>query len=87
MVDPPQLSSLLRILASRKVSHRSEHALIHAPKLASVGVDGPDIDRAEARYRRDDRERLRAQVAVGDLRAAKDVMLRQAERDAAEARA
>ena len=49
--------------------------------LASVGVDGPDIDRAEDRYRRNDRERLRAQLATGELTAARDVMLTQAARE------
>ena len=49
--------------------------------LASVGVDGLEIDRAEDRYRRNDRERLRAQVETGDLRAAQDVMLRQEQRE------
>ena len=49
--------------------------------LASVGVDGPEIDRAEDKYRRNDRERLRAQVETGDLRAAREVMLRQESRE------
>ena len=49
--------------------------------LASVGVDGLEIDRAEDKYRRNDRERLRAQVETGDLRAAQDVMLRQEQRE------
>ena len=49
--------------------------------LECVGVDGPDIDRAEDRYRRNDKERLQAQVASGDLRAARDVILTQVARD------
>ena len=49
--------------------------------LASVGVDGPEIDRAEDKYRRNDRERLRAQVETGDLRAAREVMMRQDARE------
>jgi len=48
--------------------------------LDCIGVDGPDIDRAEADYRRRDKERLRAQVESGDLRAAIDRMLIQQER-------
>ena len=60
-----------------------ESAVVMAKRaLASVGVDGSDIDRAEDRYRRNDRERLRAQVESGDLRAARDVMITQAARDA-----
>ena len=63
-----------------------ESAVVMARKaLASVGVDGPDIDRAEDRYRRNDCERLNAQVATGDIQAARAIMLVQAERDAAEA--
>ena len=55
--------------------------------MVSVGVDGPEIDRAEQQYRRNDRERLHAQVESGDLRAAGDIIITQAARDAAEARA
>ncbi|MDB5695738.1 MAG: sodium:proton exchanger [Sphingomonas bacterium] len=51
--------------------------------LLSVGVDGPDIDRAEDRFRKNDRERLRAQIDTGDLRAAHEVMLRQEQRESA----
>ena len=62
-----------------------ESAVVMARRaLASVGVDGPDIDRAEDRYRRNDRERLRAQVEAGDIRAAREVMLTQAARDESE---
>ena len=64
-----------------------ESAVVMARRaLASVGVDGPDIDRAEDKYRRNDRERLRAQVDTGDLRAAREVMLTQEAREAAEVR-
>ena len=60
-----------------------ESAVVMARRaLACVGVDGPDIDRAEDRYRRNDRERLRAQVEAGDIRAAREVILTQAARDA-----
>jgi CPA2 family monovalent cation:H+ antiporter-2/glutathione-regulated potassium-efflux system protein KefB len=48
--------------------------------LDSLGVDGPEIDRAEATYRGLDRQRLRAQVETGDLRAAIDSRLVQQER-------
>ena len=65
-----------------------ESAVVMARRaLASVGVDGPDIDRAEDKYRRNDRERLRAQVQAGDIRAAREVMLTQAARDAGAVRA
>jgi CPA2 family monovalent cation:H+ antiporter-2/glutathione-regulated potassium-efflux system protein KefB len=50
----------------------------------SVGVDGPDIDRTEERYRKNDRERLRAQVESGDIRAAREVIIRQEARMATE---
>ncbi|WP_375392661.1 cation:proton antiporter [uncultured Sphingomonas sp.] len=49
--------------------------------LTSVGVDGPEIDRAEDRYRRNDRERLRVQVAGGDIRAGRDLTIHQTSRD------
>jgi CPA2 family monovalent cation:H+ antiporter-2/glutathione-regulated potassium-efflux system protein KefB len=48
--------------------------------LKSVGVDGVEVDRAEASFRARDKERLRAQVETGDLRAAIDRMLIQEER-------
>ncbi|HEX8553585.1 MAG TPA: sodium:proton exchanger, partial [Sphingomonas sp.] len=48
--------------------------------LKSVGVDGVEVDRAEASFRARDKERLRAQVETGDLRAAIDRMLVQEER-------
>jgi|UniRef100_UPI0035CB3F0D glutathione-regulated potassium-efflux system protein KefB len=51
--------------------------------LKSIGVDEAEIDRTEGLYRRKDKERLRAQVAAGDIRAARDIMITQEERDAA----
>jgi len=48
--------------------------------LDSLGVDGPEIDRAEATFRTIDAERLAAQVETGDIRAAMDRRLVQAER-------
>ncbi|WP_425230061.1 cation:proton antiporter [Sphingomonas sp.] len=63
-----------------------ESAVVMARRaMDSLGVDGPDIDRAEATFRRNDRERLRAQVETGDIRAAREVMITQEARDAAEA--
>jgi glutathione-regulated potassium-efflux system protein KefB len=43
--------------------------------LESLGVDGPEIDRAEQAYRTRDKERLKAQVEAGDVRAAIDRLL------------
>ncbi len=37
--------------------------------MTSVGVREDEIDRTESLYRRRDRERLKAQVESGDLRA------------------
>ena len=37
--------------------------------LESVGVDDEEIDRAEDVYRARDRERLKAQIEAGDIRA------------------
>jgi len=48
--------------------------------LDCLGVDGPEIDRAEATYRALDKERLKAQVETGDIRAAIDRRLVQQER-------
>lgn len=39
--------------------------------LEALGLSESDIDRAEDRYRRQDRERLQVQIASGDLRAAR----------------
>ncbi|WP_375396120.1 cation:proton antiporter [uncultured Sphingomonas sp.] len=48
--------------------------------LRSVGVDDVEIDRTEDLYRRKDKERLRAQVAAGDIRAAQHIIITQDER-------
>jgi CPA2 family monovalent cation:H+ antiporter-2/glutathione-regulated potassium-efflux system protein KefB len=45
--------------------------------LTSLGIDEMEIDRTEDVYRRKDKERLRAQVEAGDLRAARAVMITQ----------
>jgi len=37
--------------------------------MESVGVDREEIDRTENLYRKRDRERLKAQLATGDIRA------------------
>ena len=50
--------------------------------LDSLGVDEVAVNKAEARFRGRDRERLRAQLETGDLRAARDVMLTQDAREA-----
>jgi CPA2 family monovalent cation:H+ antiporter-2/glutathione-regulated potassium-efflux system protein KefB len=42
--------------------------------MAKVGVDGEQIDRTEQLYRSRDRERLKAQLETGDLRAQIDRM-------------
>ena len=49
--------------------------------LTSLGVEDTEIDRTEDLYRRKDKERLRAQVAAGDIRAARDIIITQDERD------
>ena len=49
--------------------------------LASLNVGEEEIDRTEAHYRENDRERLRAQSETGDLRAARDIILTQPARD------
>uniref|UniRef100_UPI001576F50D cation:proton antiporter domain-containing protein n=1 Tax=Sphingomonas bacterium TaxID=1895847 RepID=UPI001576F50D len=72
-------------LAGAPIEYATREVLESAVQMArramdSLGVDGPDIDRAEDRYRRTDRERLRVQVATGDLRAARDMVPRQGER-------
>jgi CPA2 family monovalent cation:H+ antiporter-2/glutathione-regulated potassium-efflux system protein KefB len=55
--------------------------------LDSVGVDEVAINKAEAQFRSRDRERLRAQLVDGDLRAARDVILTQDAREASTATA
>ncbi|WP_404370372.1 cation:proton antiporter [Sphingomonas sp. MMS24-J45] len=49
--------------------------------LESIGVDQAEIDHTEDTYRRRDKERLRAQVEAGDLRAARKVVIDQSARD------
>ncbi|WP_277968395.1 cation:proton antiporter [Sphingomonas echinoides] len=49
--------------------------------LLQVGVDQAEIDRSEDRYRREDRERLKAQVEAGDIRVARDRIITQVARD------
>ena len=49
--------------------------------LKSLDISDEEIDRTEDLYRRKDKERLRAQVAAGDIRAARDIIITQAERD------
>ncbi|MDY7525209.1 cation:proton antiporter [Sphingomonas sp. 10B4] len=51
--------------------------------LKSIGVDQAEIDRTEDTYRRKDKERLRAQVAAGDIRAAREKIITQHERESA----
>ena len=50
--------------------------------LNSLGVEDMEIDRTEDLYRRKDKERLRAQVASGDIHAARDIIITQDERKA-----
>jgi glutathione-regulated potassium-efflux system protein KefB len=47
--------------------------------MAKVGVDEEEIDRTEDLYRARDRERLKAQLATGDLRARIDRMITEPE--------
>ncbi|MEA3049113.1 MAG: glutathione-regulated potassium-efflux system protein KefB [Sphingomonadales bacterium] len=47
--------------------------------MAKVGVDAEEIDRTEDLYRARDRERLKAQLETGDLRARIDRMITEAE--------
>jgi CPA2 family monovalent cation:H+ antiporter-2/glutathione-regulated potassium-efflux system protein KefB len=49
--------------------------------MLSLGIDEVEMDRTEDLYRARDRERLRLQHETGDLRAARDVSMTQAERD------
>ena len=48
--------------------------------LEAVGVGIEQIDRAEDMYRARDKERLKLQIATGDVRAARDRIITQAER-------
>ena len=47
--------------------------------MESVGVDREEIDRTEALYRQRDRERLKAQLATGDIRAQIDRIITEPE--------
>jgi CPA2 family monovalent cation:H+ antiporter-2/glutathione-regulated potassium-efflux system protein KefB len=47
--------------------------------MESAGVDVEEIDRTEDLYRARDRERLKAQIATGDLRAKVDRMITEPE--------
>ncbi|MBY0520041.1 MAG: cation:proton antiporter [Sphingomonas sp.] len=49
--------------------------------LRSVGVDEQEITRTEEVYRLKDKERLKAQVDAGDIRAARDIIITQVERE------
>lgn len=49
--------------------------------LLKVGVDQAEIDRSEEMYRRQDRERLKAQVEAGDVRVARDRIITQVSRE------
>ena len=71
-----------------------ESAIVMARQaMEAVGVDGAEIDKTEAEYRRRDYERLKVQKEVGDVRAARDIILTQAamaaaaEREAEQAQA
>jgi voltage-gated potassium channel Kch len=48
--------------------------------MESVGVDGEEIDRTESLYRARDRERLKAQMESGDIRAQQDRIIATPER-------
>ncbi|MCW3837574.1 cation:proton antiporter [Sphingomonas canadensis] len=61
-----------------------ESAIVMARRaMDSVGVDGAEIDRTEAEYRRRDQERLQVQKQTGDLRAARGMMFTHASAEAA----
>ncbi|GAA3269583.1 hypothetical protein GCM10020258_42400 [Sphingomonas yabuuchiae] len=49
--------------------------------LGSLKIDHAEIDRVETMYRARDKERLAAQAAAGDLRAASDRIITQDERN------
>ena len=49
--------------------------------MAALDIDIAEIDRTEDLYRARDRERLRVQFETGDLRAAREQIMTQAERD------
>lgn len=61
-----------------------ESAIVMARRaMDAVGVDGAEIDKTEAEYRRRDFERLKLQRETGDLYAARDSMFSQAGQAAA----
>jgi len=45
--------------------------------MEAVGIEGEEIDRTEDMYRKRDRERLKIQLAAGDLRAAREDVIAQ----------
>jgi CPA2 family monovalent cation:H+ antiporter-2/glutathione-regulated potassium-efflux system protein KefB len=47
--------------------------------MESTGVDVEEIDRTEDLYRARDRERLKAQIATGDMRAKVDSVITEPE--------
>ena len=47
--------------------------------MENVGVDGEEIDRTDSLYRLRDRERLKAQIESGDLRAEIDSIITEPE--------
>lgn len=56
-----------------------ESAIVMARRaMDAVGVDGAEVDKTEAEYRRRDIERLKAQKETGDLYAGRDGMFSQA---------
>jgi CPA2 family monovalent cation:H+ antiporter-2/glutathione-regulated potassium-efflux system protein KefB len=61
-----------------------ESAIVMARRaMDAVGVDGAEIDKTEAEYRRRDYERLKLQRETGDIYAARDSMFSQAGQAAA----
>jgi CPA2 family monovalent cation:H+ antiporter-2/glutathione-regulated potassium-efflux system protein KefB len=96
----PQASVFVRAFDRRAVINLRDAPIAYAVRevmesavkmarlaLDSVGVDEVAINKAEAQFRSRDRERLRAQLVDGDLRAARDVILTQDAREASTATA
>jgi CPA2 family monovalent cation:H+ antiporter-2/glutathione-regulated potassium-efflux system protein KefB len=55
-----------------------ESAIVMARRaMEAVGVDGQEIDKTEAEYRRRDYERLNLQKEAGDIYAAREIMFSQ----------
>jgi CPA2 family monovalent cation:H+ antiporter-2/glutathione-regulated potassium-efflux system protein KefB len=48
--------------------------------LQKVGLSGSAVEQAEEVYRATDKERLSKQIAAGDIRAAREIILTQARR-------